>query len=160
MTPAPRSDEGLRLLREHIRAEGGLLADALAPASSAAPAIPEAPQGPAQLAASGPRAAGRERDYELVVELIYEGYLAHYGEARALKPADQDLALLLGDQLYALGLQRLADLGDLPAIEVLADVISRAAQAQAEGEPARATNEWMAGARAVGWGREGVASPR
>ena len=42
---------------------------------------------------------------------------------------DADLALLLGDQLYALGLSRLAALGDLEAVAELADVISLAAQA-------------------------------
>ena len=37
---------------------------------------------------------------------------------------DPDLALLLGDQLYALGLSRLAALGDLEAVAELADLIS------------------------------------
>ncbi len=33
--------------------------------------------GPAQLAASGPRASGNRPDYELLMETIYEGYLLH-----------------------------------------------------------------------------------
>jgi hypothetical protein len=65
---------------------------------------------------------------------------------------DADLALLLGDQLYALGLARLAGLGDLDAVAELADVISLVAQAQAAGNPALAGAVWEAGAAAVGWG--------
>jgi hypothetical protein len=70
-------------------------------------------------AASGPRAAGREQDYELLLEMIYEGSRLHYGEPRWSGPATPDLALLLGDQLYALGLSRLAELGDLDAVAEL-----------------------------------------
>ena len=88
-------------------------------------------------AASGPRAAGHEDDYELLVEAIVEGYLQHYGDGRVMRPDDPDLALLAGDRLYALGLARLAELGDLDAVAELADVISLAAQAHAEGDPER-----------------------
>ena len=91
-----------------------------------------------------------------VLEAVYEGYLLHYGEGRVLRPADPDLALLAGDRLYALGLARLAELGDLAGVEVLAGVISRAAQAHAEGEPEAAQAAWEAGARAVGHGRGGA----
>ena len=42
--------------------------------------------------------------------------------------ADRDLALLAGDYLYALGLERLAALGDLDAVRELSDLISLAAQ--------------------------------
>ena len=45
---------------------------------------------------------------------------------------------------------RLAELGDLEAVDVLAGVISRAAQAHAEGDPEAARAAWEAGARAVG----------
>ena len=67
-----------------------------------------------------------------------------------LRPDDPDLALLAGDRLYALGLARLAELGDLDAVAGLAGVISRAAQAHAEGDPDAARAAWDAGARAVG----------
>jgi len=43
--------------------------------------------------------------------------------------------LLAGDHLYALGLARLAALGDLDAVAELADVISLSAQAHASGGP-------------------------
>jgi hypothetical protein len=128
-----------RLLRE----DGGLLAAAVTDAPGA-----EGTCG--AVAAAGPRAAGREDAYALLVEAIYEGYLQHYGEGRVLRPGDPDLALLAGDRLYALGMARLAELGDLEAIDVLAGVISRAAQAHAEGDPEAAKAAWEAGARAVG----------
>ena len=99
-----------------------------------------------------PRAAGHEDDYALLVEEIHEGYLLHYAAGRVVRPEDPDLSLLAGDRLYALGLARLAELGDLEAVGELADVISLAAQAHAEGDPERAAAVWEAGARAVGDG--------
>jgi len=108
--------------------------------------------GPAQLAASGPRAEGGREDYELVVEAIYEGYLLHYGTPRVLHVPEADLGLLAGDQLYAIGLARLVDLGDTEAVAELADMITLSALAQGAGEPRLADAVWTAGARAVGWG--------
>ena len=61
-----------------------------------------------------------------------EGYLLHYGEPRVVVGADADLRLLAGDYLYALGLERLAGLGDLPAVRELSDLISLGAQLNAE----------------------------
>ena len=58
------------------------------------------------------RAAAAPGEYALVVEAVREGYLLHYGEPRLLAGHDADLALLAGDYLYALGLDRLAALGD------------------------------------------------
>ena len=66
-----------------------------------------------RLAAAGPRAAAAPGEYALLVEAIREGYLLHYGEPRLLDGADPDLVLLAGDYLYALGLERLAALGDV-----------------------------------------------
>ena len=132
-----------------LSAQGGMLA-----AHVREPAGEPEP-GPPQRAATGPRAAGREAEYELLLEMILEGSLLHYGTPRVIHTADRDLALLLGDQLYALGLARLAALGDLDSVAVLADVISQLAQAHAEGDVARAEQIWDAGALASGWG-EGV----
>ena len=138
-----------------LRAEGGALCEhVVASDNHHAPS-----DGPAQLAASGPRAAGDREEYELLLEMIYEGSLLHYGSARVIQTDDPDLALLLGDQLYALGLSRLAALGDLEAVDVLADVISSLAQAHAEEHPERASAIWRKGALAIGWGsRDGVAT--
>jgi hypothetical protein len=139
-----------RMLFEELRARGGMLAECARP-----PADGDR-HGPPQTAAAGPRAAGREAEYELLLEMILEGSLLHYGSPRVVHTDDPDLALLLGDELYALGLARLAGLGDLEAVDVLADVISRIAQANAEGEPARSGEIWEEGAQAVGWGPDGA----
>jgi hypothetical protein len=77
-----------------------------------------------------------------VLEAVYEGYLMHYGVPRAFAGMEPDLRLLAGDALYALGLSRLAGAGDLEAVAVLSDLISRSAQAQAEGRPADADALW------------------
>jgi hypothetical protein len=135
-------------LVDALRAEGGTLAELVAPP----PDRRDLGSGPPQLAASGPRVTGRAGEYELLLEMIFEGSLLHYGSARVVHTEDPDLALLLGDQLYALGLARLAGLGDLEAVDALATVISRLAQAHAEGDGESADEIWADGARAVGWG--------
>jgi hypothetical protein len=71
--------------------------------------------------------------HALALETIYEGYLVHYGRSRLFAPDDRDTALLLGDYLYAHGLARVADTGDVKAVSDLADLISRCAQLRAEG---------------------------
>jgi hypothetical protein len=140
----------LGLLAEAVREEGGLLADALAPGA------PGAGDRPAlgALAAAGPRARANAPEIALVVEAVFEGYLLHYAESRLFDGGDDDLALLAGDRLYALGLARLAELGDLAAVAELADVISLCAQAQAEGDAELAGAVWEAGAAAIGWGAD------
>ena len=100
----------------------------------------------------GEAVSGRGDTYPLLVEAIREGYLQHYASGRVVRPEDPDLALLAGDRLYALGLERLAALGDLEAVAELADVIALCAQAHAEGDPARAEAVWEAGAAAVASG--------
>ena len=134
----------LERLAAEVREQGGLLADTVAGADGAGP------YGAA--VAGGRRAAGREGDYALLVEAIHEGYLLHYASGRVVRPEDPDLSLLAGDRLYALGLARLAELGDLEAVAELADVISLAAQAHAEGDAERAAAVWEAGVQAVGEG--------
>ncbi|MFL5860110.1 MAG: hypothetical protein ACJ780_04920 [Solirubrobacteraceae bacterium] len=141
----------LAALREALLDHGGTIADSVA-ATPEADSVPRPGPGAPQLAASGPRTAGREREYELFLEMILEGSLLHYGTPRLVRADDPDLALLLGDQLYALGLARLADLGDLDAVAELADLISLLAQAQAASDPRLADAIWQAGAVAIGWG--------
>jgi hypothetical protein len=84
-----------------------------------------------------------------VLEAVYEGYLMHYGEPRAFSGMDADLRLLAGDALYALGLSRLAEAGDLEAVAALSDLISRSAQAHAEGRPEDAEGLWQSSAEAL-----------
>jgi hypothetical protein len=102
----------------------------------------------AKLASSGPRAAGREAQYEQLLADIGEGVRLHYG----VHGEDPDLELLQGDLLYARGLVTLAKLGDLEATAELADVISLVAAAHAAGDRELADAAWQAGTTAVGWG--------
>ena len=73
--------------------------------------------------------------YALGLETIYEGYLVHYGTSRLFARVDDDAALLLGDYLYAHGLVRIAELGDVDAVRELAELISRCAHLRAERVP-------------------------
>ena len=73
-----------------------------------------------------------EERYALGVETIYEGYLVHYGRPRLFAAPDPDTALLLGDYLYAHGLVRIAELGDVDAVGALAALISQCAYLRAE----------------------------
>jgi hypothetical protein len=73
--------------------------------------------------------------FALGVETIYEGYLLHYGRPRLFAPPDDDVALLLGDYLYAHGLVRVAATGELDAVAALAELISTCAALRADEEP-------------------------
>jgi hypothetical protein len=66
------------------------------------------------------------------LETIYEGYLTHYGEPRLFAPGDPDVALLLGDYLYAHGLVRIASFGETDAVSDLSELISLCSQLRAE----------------------------
>jgi hypothetical protein len=148
---SPEGQAGLGRLHDELAAGADpLLASALrAPAPGAADGLPR----PAGLAAAGPRTAGRADEYALLVATIHEGYSLHYlGRGLVVAAADPDLALLLGDQLYALGLERLSAMGDLDGVAELADVISLVAQAHAAADAGLADAVWEAGATAVGWG--------
>jgi hypothetical protein len=72
--------------------------------------------------------------FALGIESIYEGYLLHYGRPRLFSPADRDSAILLGDYLYAHGLVRITALGDVEAVERLAELLSVCAHLRAERE--------------------------
>lgn len=147
----------MRAMVDALGAQGGILADSVRSLDGRFPRSAQL----SRRAAHGPRAAGREGEYELMLEMILEGSRLHYGAPRFVQADDPDLALLLGDQLYALGLARLAALGDLEAVAELADVISLVAQAQAASDPGLADAIWQAGASAIGWGAaEGYATAK
>ena len=90
-------------------------------------------------------------NHALGLETIYEGYLVHYGRSRLFAPPDRDTALLLGDYLYAHGLVRVAETGDVKAVSDLAELISRCAQLRAEGLGGDG-DEWAATSRSLGKG--------
>ena len=85
------------------------------------------------------------------LETIYEGYLVHYGRSRLFALSDRDTALLLGDYLYAHGLVRIAETGDVNAVADLAELISRCAQLRAEGLDGDG-EAWAATSRSLGNG--------
>ena len=99
---------------------------------------------PAEPSQLGDLAGGGE--HALVVEAVREGYLLHYAEPRLLAGHDSDLALLAGDYLYALGLDRLAALGDTRAVTILSDLISECARRHAEGDTDGIPDLWRAAA--------------
>ncbi len=134
MSGAGEPGEALRLLAAQLREEG----------TPISPHVVEAPARPrlGELAAAGPRAERAPGEYALVVEAVREGYLLHYGEPRLLAGHDPDLGLLAGDYLYALGLDRLALLGDTDAVAVLSALIGRCAQLHAEGRAAEVEPLW------------------
>lgn len=88
-------------------------------------------------------------EHAFVVEAVREGYLLHYGTSRLLAGHDPDLALLAGDYLYALGIERLAAMGDAPAVRVLADLISTCAQLHTEGREQQVDGAWETAVRGI-----------
>lgn len=73
------------------------------------------------------------RAHTLGIETIYEGYLLHYGRPRLFAPDTPATALLLGDYLYAHGLVRIANVGEVGLVADLAELISLSAQIRADG---------------------------
>jgi hypothetical protein len=93
-----------------------------------------------------------EERFALGLETIYEGYLVHYGTPRLFAPSDPDTALLLGDYLYAHGLVRIADAGDVHAVADLSELISLCSQLRAEDAEGDGAL-WAATAALLGEGR-------
>ena len=101
MTGSPlRPEDALAELASQLREEGPVISSHVSE-SDATPAI-------GLLVAAGPRCAADPGAYAAVVELVREGYLCHYREPRLLGRLDADLRLLVGDHLYARGIERLA----------------------------------------------------
>lgn len=125
-------------LRALVAAEGEAIAPALGPTAGEDVLAPLAPSA----------------DYALVLESVLEGYLLHFGRSRLLDTPDADLRLLAGDYMYALGLSRLAELGDLPAVGALADLITLSARhaAAAAEDGGLLEGLWVLSALAVGGG--------
>jgi hypothetical protein len=144
-------DEALGALATLLRDEGSVIS----------PHVTEPGQRPLLgiLAASGERAKRQEGEYAFVVEAVREGYELHYGEPRVVSAADRDLELLAGDYLYALGLERLASLGDLESVRELSDLISLAARLHDRDNPtervaAESAALWLSAVTAIANGAE------
>lgn len=116
----------LDALAAELRLEGPEIAGVVAD--------PEAEPVLGMLVAAGPRCAADPVEYAAVVESIREGFLLHYGEPRLFPALDPDLRLLIGDHLYARGIERLVQLDDLLAVHELSDLISISAQLDAASE--------------------------
>jgi hypothetical protein len=86
--------------------------------------------------------------FALGLETIYEAYLVHFGRPRLFDPPDRDTALLLGDYLYAHGLVRIAETGDVGAVAALSELISTCARLRAEGLPGDG-DAWVATTRTL-----------
>lgn len=136
----------LQAIATDLKQEGGLLSAQVVEGSQ----LGEAVFG--ELVAAGPRAAEAPFEYALVIEAIREGYLLHYGTPRLVTEIEPDLALLAGDYLYALGLERLAKLGDETAVALLGDLISLTALCHREGLENCVSPLWLATTVAVGCG--------
>jgi hypothetical protein len=85
-----------------------------------------------------------------VLDAVREGYLLHYGKPRVLAGHDDDLAVLAGDYLYALGIERLAESGDCAAVLVLAELIGDCAQRHVEGRSDQVAGLWRDAVAAIG----------
>jgi hypothetical protein len=120
----------LERLRALLLDEGELMRAALLPRATRARAT--CAPGPGALAAParGPRRDRRE-EYELLSRRSTRATCCTTASPRlSCADARPDLALLAGDRLYALGLERLVALGDLAAVRELADVITLCALAR------------------------------
>jgi len=142
MAPA----DALRTLAAELREEGDVVA----------PFVAEPDEQPVLglLVAAGPRCAEAPEAYATVVEAVREGYLLHYGDSRLLPELDPDLRLLIGDHLYARGIEQLAGIGDRLAVNELSDLISITAQLDAAEGATRESAEiaWLGSAVAIAVG--------
>lgn len=108
------------------------------------------------LLVKGPVTSGAAREYEFVIEAVLEGHLMHTGRSRLQIPDNRELKLITGDFLYSLGLRELAQLGDIEAVELLANLITDTSRLHAEGGTARQKGAlWAATVVAVGYRRNG-----
>jgi hypothetical protein len=133
--PSPAA--ALSELATHLRAEESVISAHVSDPDGDVPVL-------GILVARGPRVAEAASEYAMLIESIREGYLLHYARPRVVNGADADLALLAGDYLYARGLERLAELGDLEAVRELSDLISLVAQLHAVGDRASGVQDGSA----------------
>jgi hypothetical protein len=165
----------LTALADALRDEGGL------PDGVVVDPAPDADDRVGRTVAAGPRSAVVGEALALAAEATREAELLHHApeRARVVRTDDRDLALLAGDRLYALGLERLSAGGWTDDVATLADVVALVARLHAapawaigparEGVPASGTGApadaesrtaelWGAAAAALGRGAESSAA--
>jgi hypothetical protein len=138
----------------------GTIADEAAAESVLWAAALRAPEEREAAAVFSPLAPPR---FALGLETIYEGYLMHYGRPRLFAADDRDTQILLGDYLYAHGLVRIADTGDVDAVAKLAALLSLCAQLRADAAPESAVPDgavWAATLACLGSPADALASAR
>lgn len=148
MSDALLAEDVLTALARALRDEGGL------PAGVVRDPRPGADDAVARAVGAGPRAAVVGPSLALAAEATREAELLHHApeRARVVRTDDRDLALLAGDRLYALGLERLAEGGWTEEVAVLADIVALVARAHAD--PA-----WEIGPAVAGVPESGTGSP-
>lgn len=154
MTETATGSPVLVLLADALREEGGLPPEVVRdPAAGADDAVGRA-------VSAGPRAAVVGPALALAAEATREAELLHHAPelARVVVTDDRDLALLAGDRLYALGLERLADGGWTDEVAILADIVALVARLHAD--PAWAIGPAVAGVAAGGTGAPDEAAAR
>ena len=93
-------------------------------------------------------------DASVGVDLILEGFLAHHGTPRYLRPGDRiGGGVLAGDYCYATGLVAVAGDGDLTVIRVLADLVAVSAVLVSDGRRDRLTSFWSAAVATIAGAR-------
>jgi hypothetical protein len=111
------------------------------------PAAAPAPRWGALYAELDPRA---DDEFATAIELVYEGYLLHYRESRAVTVSEGDLEtrLLAGDCFYARGLRVIAARGDADAVGLLARLMAACSHLRASDAPFAADDSLWAYATA------------
>lgn len=84
------------------------------------------------------------------VDLILEGFLLHHGTPQRVDSTVADHRLLAGDYCFAAGLVRVAETGDLGAIDALSRLIAISTGVVAEGTPEMLPALWRTTASALG----------
>jgi hypothetical protein len=131
----PDPDSTLERLREEASAAG--VPVAWRPAGDTGAVL-------AELVVECSPAPASSLDAAFALEAVLEGFLCHQGAPRLFDPDDDDLALLTGDLLYALGLRAVASGGDTAAVEALAELIGGSAALAAEGRRPALAALWLA----------------
>lgn len=84
------------------------------------------------------------------VDLILEGFLLHHGAPQRVTSSQPDDRLLAGDYCFAAGLVRVAEAGDLGAIQALSRLIAVSSAAVADGMREALPALWRMTASALG----------